>query len=211
MSIYIIFFMKNPSLRFLLTISILLTFHSVTVFAMDPQEATNQITGCRLQVVGSNQGTDYREQLGNNRKEESLSENQIWQQADATTNYNNQVIGCRLQVVGCNQEIDCRVKNRLKETERNFPSNITTNYELPTTNCDNAERCHLTMNPEEISEAENAFGFSERKTARLEIPMEITTVIDSTIEGSACSSRSPLPSPSAVALSPTSIQPVGRL
>src|SRR3990167_7902796 len=97
-------------------------------------KATDQVTGCRLQVVGSNQETDCREQLTDNRTVELLLENQIGRQADATTN-----------------------------------------YELPTTNCDNALRCHLTMNPEEISEAENAFGFSERKTARLKIPMETTT------------------------------------
>ncbi|HLB34566.1 MAG TPA: hypothetical protein VJK54_10080, partial [Chthoniobacterales bacterium] len=50
--------------------------------------------------------------------------------------------------------------------------------------------CHLMMNPEEISEAENAFGFSERKTARLEIPMERTTEIDFPIEGSSSSTSS---------------------
>ncbi|HLB33125.1 MAG TPA: hypothetical protein VJK54_02705 [Chthoniobacterales bacterium] len=185
-------------------------------------KATDQVTGCRLQVVGSNQETDCREQLTDT----------------------NQVIGCmlknRLEVIGYRleeedqklQTTDCREQltdNRtvelLLENQIGRQADATTNYELPTTNCDNALRCHLTMNPEEISEAENAFGFSERKTARLKIPMETTTEIDSTIEGSACSTSSPFPSsisylpsptaaavPTAYSLQPiASIRPAGRL
>ena len=117
--------MKNPSNRFLLTISILLTFHSVTVFAMDPQEATNQITGDRLQDKNRLKAT-------------------------------NQVTGCRLQVIGNNQST---------ENNQFTNSNSTSNQQLVP---------FLTMNPEEISEAENAFGFSERKTVPLKIPMETT-------------------------------------
>src|SRR3990167_8299269 len=163
-------------------------------------KATDQVTGCRLQVVGSNQETDCMEQLTDT----------------------NQVIGCRLknrlEVIGYRleeedqklQTTDCREQltdNRtvelLLENQIGRQADATTNYELPTTNCDNALRCHLTMNPEEISEAENAFGFSERKTARLKIPMETTTEIDSTIEGSACSTSSPFPSSISYLPSPT--------
>src|SRR3990167_2270888 len=58
-------------------------------------EATNQVRGCRLQLVATNQTTNYRLQVEDNNKIELSSEGQIRQQAKPTTN-------CELRTTNCN-------------------------------------------------------------------------------------------------------------
>src|SRR3990167_4160653 len=58
-------------------------------------EATNQVRGCRLQLVATNQTTNYRLQVEDNNKIELSSECQIRQQAKPTTN-------CELRTTNCN-------------------------------------------------------------------------------------------------------------
>ncbi|HLB34482.1 MAG TPA: hypothetical protein VJK54_09655 [Chthoniobacterales bacterium] len=66
-------------------------------------QPVNQVAGCRLQVTGSNQETDCREQQANNRKAPLLSEDEIRQQAEITTNH-------KLRTTNCNNQgnnLDC--------------------------------------------------------------------------------------------------------
>ena len=88
----------------------------------------------------------------------------------------NQVIGCRLEdrleAIGYrleeikSQTIDDRKVILPSEDQIGQRAEFATNYALPTTNCNNSGTdlsCYLMMNPEEISKAENALGFSGRK------------------------------------------------
>ncbi|HLB34448.1 MAG: hypothetical protein A3F67_06660 [Verrucomicrobia bacterium RIFCSPHIGHO2_12_FULL_41_10] len=121
-------------------------------------KATNQKTGCR-------------EQQANNRKTELSSEGQIQQQAKLTTNYNNQTTGYRLQDKNRLKAEGYRLKETESLTKDNREAELasgdqveqggksTTNYQLPTTNCNNQGvnlDCCLMMNPATLEEGVEA-------------------------------------------------------
>src|SRR3990167_1565327 len=127
------------------------------------QEATNQVTGCRLQDKNRLKAIGYRleeekNQRTDNRKTELILEDQIGQ----------------------------RVK-------------ITTNYQLPTANCDNLGfdlSCHLMMDPAELKNIENgtqaigeALGIVEKEVDTTETAV-VTGAGRSAIERSIASSNS---------------------
>src|SRR3990167_854491 len=73
-------------------------------------EATNQVTGCRLELAGTNQTTGCRLQVAEEIKIVPL-EDLIGQRVETTTNYNNnQDTGYRLQDTDTNQNTDCRLQ-----------------------------------------------------------------------------------------------------
>src|SRR3990167_7381201 len=74
-------------------------------------EATNQVTGCRLELAGTNQTTGCRLQVAEEIKIVPL-EDLIGQRVETTTNYNNnQDTGYRLQDTDTNQNTDCRLQH----------------------------------------------------------------------------------------------------
>src|SRR3990167_2965727 len=81
---------NNNSMKKIISFILLAASASCTILfaqAENRLEATNQVRGCRLQVVASNQTTNYRLQIEDNNKTELSSEDQIEQGAQTTTNY----------------------------------------------------------------------------------------------------------------------------
>src|SRR3990167_2546098 len=110
------------------------------------QEATNQVTGCRLQDKNRLKAIGYRlEEEKNQRTGEKMAELpsdlsfQIGQGVKTTTNYelptancdNNQATGYRLQTTG-SKTAELPSEDKISQRTK-----TTTNYELRTANCDN--------------------------------------------------------------------------
>ncbi|HLB34024.1 MAG TPA: hypothetical protein VJK54_07295 [Chthoniobacterales bacterium] len=161
-------------------LTILFSTHYLLAQNDNRLKAINQVTGDRLQVVGSNQKTACTEQDNNrlketekqttdNREAELASGNQIEHRVVPTTNHELRTTNCGNSAGSLNYHLIGQ------------GAKFTTNDERRTTNCDNQDvnlDCYLMMNPEEINKAEEAFGFTRMDV----LPYRSTTL--STIEGS---------------------------
>ena len=132
----------------------------------DRLEATNQVRGCRLQVVATNQTANYRLQVADNSKTELPSEDQIDQRIKTTTNYELRTANCDNSA----ESLNCYLIGQQAKT--------TMNYELRTTNCGNQGcnlDCHLMMDPSTLEEGikavGEALGILEKRTIIAERPV----------------------------------------
>ena len=117
-----------------------------------------------------------------------------------TTNYNNQVTGnseqalSREQRTGCRvQLIDSRKRELGLEDYIGQQANITTNYELPTTNCNNQGAgldCYLMMDPAELKNIEEGIEGVKGSSGKVGISSKVVdtiSAIDSPVRSSSSS------------------------